>query len=90
MTVYHCGLIEFTKRKVPLSSSMGKLRAPRRFSKLSRFSCLSSLTEGRCPAEPVPALDLDARTPRPLLDGDDLNAVKAEDSVLSFQKCPDN
>lgn len=52
----------------PLSSSMGKLRAPLRFSRLSRFSCLSSVRDGRWLA---PALDLDMRTPRPLLDGDD-------------------
>ena len=61
---------------------MGKLRAPSRFSRLSMFSCLSSLTEGRCPAEPVPALDLDMeRAPRPLLEGDDRSAVKAEDGL---------
>ena len=63
---------------------MAKVWAPRRFSKLSWFSCLSSLTEGHCPAEPVPpALGLDAaRAPRPLLDGDDLNAVKEGDDNL--------
>lgn len=93
--MYDCGLMVFIRSKLPLSSSIGKLRAPRRFSKLSRFSCLSSLTEGRCPAEPVPALDLDMeRAPRPLFDGDDRNAVEARDSLnaLSFQKikCHDN
>lgn len=82
MTVYDC-------INVPLFSSIGKLRAPRRFSRLSWFSCLSSLTEGRCPAEAVPTLDLDRRGPRPLLDGDDRSAVKAGDRIhaLSFCYC---
>lgn len=57
-----------------MSSSRGKLRAPRRF---SRFSCLSSLSEGRCPARLFPALDLDVENaPLPLFDGEDLRAVK--------------
>lgn len=65
---------------------MAKLWAPRRFSKLSRFSCFSSLSEGRFPAEPdPPALDLDVeRAPRPFLDGDDRNAVKVVDVYLDF------
>lgn len=53
---------------------------------LSWFSCLSSVSEGRCPVEPVPALDLDMdrAPPRPLLDGDDRNAVKAEDCLQNI------
>lgn len=59
----------------PLSSRMRKLRAPRRF---SRFSCRSSLSEGRCPVDPAfVALDLEAdRVPLPLLDGDGRRAVE--------------
>lgn len=67
---------------LPLSSSTMQLRTPLKFSKLSRFSCLSSLAEGRRPNdEPAPALLLDMeRAPRPLLDGDDRSAVKRVDS----------
>lgn len=55
------------------------------FSRLSRFSCFSSLREGRCPEELAPALDLDMeKAPRPLFDGDDLSAVKAPKSVDYF------
>ncbi|TNN78159.1 hypothetical protein EYF80_011664 [Liparis tanakae] len=60
---------------------------------LSWLSCVSSLRKGRCPAEPVPALDLDMDSaPRPLLDGDDRNAVEAGDSLrlLSFHKDVDD
>lgn len=73
-----CGMVnkQSLEEVIPLSSSTGKLRAPLRFSKLSKFSCLSSVTEGRFPAEPAPALDLDMESaPRPLFDGDDRNAV---------------
>lgn len=47
---------------LPLSSKNGKLRAPLRFSRLSRFSRRSSLSEGR-------SEDLDS-VPLTLLDGE--------------------
>lgn len=66
---------------LPLSSSMGKMQAPRRFLKLSWFSCFSSLSEGPCPIELVPAVDL-VRVPLPLLDGEDRSAVKTGETLL--------
>lgn len=73
------GWIDTKTTILPLSSSIRKPWHPRRFSRLSWFSCLSSVIEGRCPVEAAPPLDLDRdRVPRPpLLEGDDLRSVKA-------------
>lgn len=66
---------------LPLMSSMVKMQAPRRFSKLSWFSCFSSLSEWHCPSELVPAADL-VRVPLPLLDGEDRSARRAGGTLL--------